>query len=82
MVVYVKNIIICIVCGRWRPQIKKGFVSMVANANENNMWWHQHPHHINYGPLQYMSGLHMDDDLPQIGLPSGFCEGYVLRKHQ
>ena len=52
-----------------------------ANFDDTNKLWHQWLGHINFGTLQHMSYLRMENELLHIKLRMGFCEKFMLGEH-
>ena len=54
---------------------------LVANVDDTNKLWHQWLGHINFGTLQHMSYLGMEDELLHIKLRTCVCEKCILGEH-
>ena len=53
-----------------------------ANVDDTNKLWHQWLGYINFGTLQHMRCLRMEDELLHIKLCTGVCEKCMLGEHR
>jgi hypothetical protein len=61
--------------------IEPDFALLLTHADESSRIWHERFGHLNFKYMQQLSKHRLVDDLPDIHLSKGVCEGCVLEKH-